>query len=129
VADGLNAAQRLGIVHRDIKPANILVSREGNAKLADLGLAVVVGAAGPPGGDAHDARPVGTAAYMPPEQALGAASIDHRADIYGLGATFYHAATGQIASFSDGEVSRPSRWQRLVRSIGFGERSATEDRR
>lgn len=97
VASGLDAAQRVGIVHRDIKPANILVSREGNAKVADLGLAVVVGAEHDgPEGEPHDGRPVGTAAYMPPEQALGARAIDHRADIYGLGATFYHAVTGQM---------------------------------
>jgi serine/threonine protein kinase len=89
IADALAAAQRLGIVHRDVKPGNILLAGDGAAKLADLGLAVLVDR---DRGAASGAL-AGTAAYMAPEQADGA--IDYRADIYSLGATFYHLVTGQ----------------------------------
>ncbi|MCX7699907.1 MAG: serine/threonine-protein kinase [Gemmataceae bacterium] len=91
IADGLSAAHRLGIVHRDVKPSNILLTPEGNAKLADLGLAVCI--------DPHQGMVrgglVGTVAYMAPEQALGA-NVDHRADIYSLGATLYQMVTGEM---------------------------------
>jgi serine/threonine protein kinase len=96
VARGLAAAGKLGIVHRDVKPANILLTRDGSAKLADLGLAVVSSnpvLAQAASADAADAGLGGTAAYMAPEQVCGAV-VDHRADIYGLGATLYHAITG-----------------------------------
>src|SRR5262245_21114577 len=89
IADALAAAHRLGIVHRDVKPGNILLTKEGAGKLADLGLAVLVDR---DRGAASGAL-AGTAAYMAPEQADGA--IDYRADIYSLGATFYHVVTGQ----------------------------------
>jgi hypothetical protein len=109
VADGLKAAAALGIVHRDIKPANILLTREGEAKVADLGLALVADHAVPAdsgsGSDSSQGMSlneasslrslVGTMAYMSPEQAAGAERLDHRSDIYSLGATLYHAVVGQ----------------------------------
>ncbi len=92
VARALEHANRLGIVHRDIKPDNIILGRDGVAKLCDLGLAKVMG---------EEARAdfggrVGTPIYMCPEVASGRKDIDIRADIYSLGATFYHMATGRV---------------------------------
>jgi serine/threonine protein kinase len=84
----------LGIIHRDIKPANILLTPGGVAKLIDLGFAK-------PGEDVSGAgmtmagTAMGTPAYMPPEQVFDASSASHRSDVYGLGATFFHALTGQ----------------------------------
>ncbi len=90
VVDGLEAALRVGVIHRDVKPANILLAKDGVAKLADLGTAITLGRTRADGGLA------GTAAYMAPEQARGEAGVDHRADIYSLGATLYHAVGGRI---------------------------------
>jgi len=91
MTQALAAAWKLGVVHRDVKPGNILVNRDGTAKLADLGLAVLVDARRTAAGESL----AGTAAYMAPEQASGA-EVDHRADQYALGATFYHALTGRL---------------------------------
>ncbi|MHC5054035.1 MAG: protein kinase domain-containing protein [Planctomycetota bacterium] len=84
-------AQEFGIVHRDVKPANIMISRRGEVKLADFGLAKAakdtgITRSGPAGA-------LGTPYYMAPEQADGS-PLDVRCDIYGLGATLYHVVTG-----------------------------------
>ncbi|MFL5327543.1 MAG: serine/threonine-protein kinase [Gemmataceae bacterium] len=100
VIDGLEAAYQHGIVHRDVKPANILLGKDENAKIADLGLAVVadrhreLGHLAPHAGSPN--AMAGTVAYLAPEQAGGPGTIDHRSDIYSLGATFYHMVTGQL---------------------------------
>lgn len=98
VIDGLEAANQHGIVHQDIKPANILLTRDENAKVADLGLAVVIGRHRAIGQRASQNGPAmaGTVAYLAPEQAGAGGKVDHRADIYSLGATFYHMVTGQL---------------------------------
>jgi len=93
--EGLAAAYKVGIVHRDVKPANILLSRDGIAKIADLGLAMVVDASSERS-EARQRGVAGTVAYMAPEQAIPNAAIDFRADIYALGATLYHAITGRL---------------------------------
>ncbi|MBI3828485.1 MAG: protein kinase [Planctomycetes bacterium] len=93
VALGLECAYKNGIVHRDIKPDNILMTLQGQAKLADLGLARHVEEN--VGITAED-RAIGTPLYMSPEQARGEdKDIDGRTDIYSLGATLYHLVTGR----------------------------------
>jgi predicted Ser/Thr protein kinase len=96
VAEALAAANRLGIIHRDIKPANILIHRDGQAKLADLGLAVVRRGEECLRTPGEAVSIAGTVAYMAPEQGTASAPVDHRSDIYALGATLYHAVTGRM---------------------------------
>ncbi|HYE97830.1 MAG TPA: serine/threonine-protein kinase, partial [Planctomycetota bacterium] len=94
VATGLRYAHDLGFIHRDIKPANIFLTREGRAKVLDLGLSKNIE-------DAElsfktvSGAVLGTPHYISPEQAQGEKRIDGRTDIYSLGATLYHLLTGQ----------------------------------
>ena len=91
-AKALEFAHENKIVHRDVKPDNIMLTKEGIVKIADLGIAKTFEeqAASPK----ERRRVMGTPHYMAPEQALGKA-IDHRVDIYSLGATLYHMVTGK----------------------------------
>ncbi|MFO0865160.1 MAG: response regulator [Gemmataceae bacterium] len=99
-ARGLAYAHRQGIVHRDIKPANLLLDSAGNIKVADLGLARINTLASNHQETAESSLTkvggiMGTADFMPPEQAMDAASADRRADIYSLGCTLYFVLTGK----------------------------------
>ncbi|GAC1469819.1 MAG: hypothetical protein NVSMB9_14120 [Isosphaeraceae bacterium] len=93
IAQALKHAHERGLVHRDIKPANIMLTRDGNIKLADLGLARMTADKASLASEAGLAA--GTPNYISPEQARGLADIDIRADIYSLGATLYHMVTGR----------------------------------
>ena len=95
VGEALQAAHREGIIHRDIKPENILQSADGPIKLIDLGLAKDRGQTQESSLTAPETA-LGTPRYMAPEQARDARFANERSDLYGLGATLYHLATGQL---------------------------------
>jgi len=94
IARALEHAHRQGLIHRDVKPKNIMMTKEGTAKLADMGLARV--AADEQAAQAEAGRAFGTPYYISPEQIRGEVDIDFRADIYSLGATLYHMVTGRV---------------------------------
>ncbi len=94
IGSALEHAHAQGMIHRDVKPKNIMITNDGVAKLMDMGLARL----------ADDAKAVqaeagklyGTPYYISPEQILGRSNVDHRCDIYSLGATLYHMVTGRV---------------------------------
>ena len=114
ICDALQFAHDQGIVHRDIKPENILLDRRGRVKVADFGLAKIVGAersaehcsasgaAGIPQAEQCSAlltdagKAMGTPNYMSPEQKEHPGTVDNRADIYALGVVFYQMLTGEL---------------------------------
>ncbi|MFQ5463572.1 MAG: serine/threonine protein kinase [Phycisphaerae bacterium] len=93
-ARALGHAHEQGLVHRDVKPKNIMISKTGDVKLADMGLAREVGDFVT--ATAEAGRAYGTPYYISPEQIRGEIHIDGRADLYALGATFYHMVTGKV---------------------------------
>lgn len=105
ICDALQFAHDQGIVHRDIKPENVLLDRRGRVKVADFGLAKLVGVesettlggaviGSPTLTDAG--KVMGTPNYMAPEQREHPSEVDHRADIYAVGVVFYQMLTGEL---------------------------------
>jgi len=93
VADALQYAwKEARIIHCDIKPDNVMIDDDGTVKVADLGLARTISAMSAVDED----EVMGTPSYTAPEQALGETDLDHRTDIYALGATLYHLLTGKL---------------------------------
>ncbi|MCL2744835.1 MAG: serine/threonine protein kinase [Planctomycetaceae bacterium] len=105
IAGALGSAHETGIIHRDVKPGNILVNDLGEAKILDLGLALIDEKMFE-GRITHiqENTILGTADYLAPEQALDSHKVDARADIYALGGVLYFCLTGH-APFPDGSVS------------------------
>jgi len=93
-ARALQHAHARGFIHRDIKPKNIMLTSQGVVKLADLGLARAM--SDKEAAKAEAGRAYGTPYYISPEQIRGEVRIGPPADIYGLGATFYHMVTGRV---------------------------------
>lgn len=113
ICDALQFAHDQGIVHRDIKPENILLDRRGRVKVADFGIAKLMGSEEMgaqgivlSGAESTVAGQVmGTPQYMAPEQMDNSSGVDHRADIYALGVVFYQMLTGELPG---GKIENPS---------------------
>ena len=104
-ARGLAHAHEKGVIHRDVKPANLLLDSSGVVRLLDMGLALMGAEDEESLTVANNENVLGTADYLAPEQALNSHSVDHRADIYGLGCTMYFVLTGQ-PPFNQGTLAQ-----------------------
>jgi serine/threonine-protein kinase len=89
----LDYAHKNGVIHRDIKPANILIDRQGNPRVADFGIAQIVGT--PEGEMTSSDMIMGTLAYMSPEQKLSSTNVDQTTDIYATGVMIYEILVGK----------------------------------
>jgi predicted Ser/Thr protein kinase len=96
ICDALNYAHEEGVVHRDIKPENILLDNKGTVKIADFGLAKLLGQPANTFTLTQAGQKMGTPHYMAPEQIEHPGQVDHRADIYSLGVVFYEMLTGEL---------------------------------
>ena len=105
--EALAYCHALGVIHRDVKPQNIVITPEGRAVLVDFGLVKLWDPQDP-----HTRtvmRGAGTPEYAPPEQYdMGAGHTDPRSDVYGLGATLYHALTGQAPPTATQRMASPA---------------------
>lgn len=110
ICDALQYAHGEGIVHRDIKPENVLLDKKGRVKIADFGLAKLLGRSPIEITLTASQQVMGTLHYMAPEQLEKPLSVDHRADIYSLGVVFYELLTGELPL---GRFKLPSEKARL----------------
>ena len=100
IADALQAAHERGVVHRDIKPQNVLVTRTGDVKVTDFGIARAASSAATATGIV-----LGTAGYMSPEQAKGE-PVGPRSDLYSLGVVLYEMLTGNLPYEADSAIAQ-----------------------
>jgi serine/threonine protein kinase len=100
IANGLARAHERGVIHRDVKPGNIMLCTDGQAKIMDFGLAKIAGASRV----TQTGMTVGTVAYMSPEQTQGR-DIDHRCDVWALGAVLYEMITGKPPFHSEHQAA------------------------
>ncbi|MEX2217038.1 MAG: family 16 glycoside hydrolase [Phycisphaeraceae bacterium] len=98
---GLHYAHQHGLVHRDIKPSNMMISKDGDLKILDLGLALLVSPDANANPDAEAPAIMGTADFMAPEQGVNSDLVDARSDIYSLGCTLYALLAGKPPFASD----------------------------
>src|SRR5262249_2974880 len=96
ISQALQYAHEQGVIHRDIKPENILLDKRGRVKIADFGLAKLLGRARNEYTLTGSRQVMGTIDYMAPEQRSKPQEVDHRADIYSLGVVFYEMLTGEL---------------------------------
>lgn len=96
ICEALHYAHEESIVHRDIKPENILIDKRGRVKIADFGLAKLVGSSRADLNLTGTHQVMGTLDYMAPEQRSKPLDVDHRADIYSLGVVIYEMLTGEL---------------------------------
>ncbi|MGP8233953.1 MAG: serine/threonine-protein kinase [Limisphaerales bacterium] len=96
ICEALQFAHNEGILHRDIKPENILLDAKGRVKIADFGIAKLVGETQAETVLTGSGATLGTPHYMAPEQLEKPGTVDHRADIYSLGVVFYEMLTGEL---------------------------------
>ena len=92
VCSALEATHDAGIVHRDVKPANLLIAPDGGCRVVDFGIARL----DTPSNLTRQGVKMGTIGFMAPEQQISAHDVDHRADIFGVGATLYALLTGTV---------------------------------
>jgi serine/threonine protein kinase len=111
---GLQYLYERGIVHRDIKPADILVDRTGIVKIIDMGLVRAVVDVNEMRLDKYHGEILGTPDYISPEQTIDPRTVDTRADIYSLGATFYFCLAGH-SPFGKGTVAQKVLWHQTRR--------------
>ena len=96
ICEALQYAHDEGVVHRDIKPENVLLDKKGQVKIADFGLAKILGREPQNFRLTGAGQIMGTPHYMAPEQVEHPQAVDHRADIYSLGVVFYEMLTGEL---------------------------------
>ncbi|MBN1647363.1 MAG: protein kinase [Spirochaetales bacterium] len=123
ICEGLKYAHNNDVIHRDIKPDNVLISKSGEVKLCDFGIATAR-----PGNDeglTNTGVIMGTPAYMSPEQLMSSKHVDKRSDIYSTGVMFYQMVTGEqpfpgsftadsIAKIRRGKYTKPHRLNRKI---------------
>lgn len=110
ICAALEFAHSQGIVHRDIKPENVLLDQQGRVKIADFGIAKLIGTGAETPALTEERCVIGTPNYMAPEQIERPERVDHRADIYSLGVVFYEMLTGELPL---GKFQPPSRRVRM----------------